>query len=124
MKKSVLLALCASVSACVSATPAAPLKTTTLNMAQIDAMHTVVLSKLRDPGSVQWGENKAGIDAKGKTFVCGTVNAKNGFGGYTGMTPYMGEFDGGQFKLGGIGGVPEVTTAIYQVCAQQGLGLS
>lgn len=124
MKKSILLALCASVSACVSAAPAGSVKTTTLNMAQIDAIHSIVLSKLRDPGSVQWGEHKAGTDANGKTFVCGMVNAKNGFGGYTGMTPYMGEFDSGQFKLGGLGGVPEVTTAIYQVCAQHGLGLS
>lgn len=42
---------------------------------------------LKDPDSAKFGEEDV-RDAK-RPVVCGTVNAKNGFGGYTGMRPFI-----------------------------------
>lgn len=43
-----------------------------------------IAATLKDPGSAQFGE----IEIRGD-IACGTVNAKNGFGGYTGAVPFM-----------------------------------
>ncbi len=52
-----------------------------------------VKAKLRDPSSAVFGPLNAHSDRKFKglqvTAVCGTVNAKNGFGGYTGMKQFV-----------------------------------
>jgi hypothetical protein len=48
---------------------------------------------LRDPDSAQFGEmhfyNNRKLDGKQVTFACGSVNAKNGFGGYTGSKAFV-----------------------------------
>ena len=44
---------------------------------------------LREPGSAQFGRIFEGRGIIGKATICGEVNAKNGFGGYTGMTPFV-----------------------------------
>jgi hypothetical protein len=52
-----------------------------------------VKAKLRDPSSAVFGPLNAHSDRKFKGVqviaVCGTVNAKNGFGGYTGMKQFV-----------------------------------
>lgn len=50
--------------------------------------HAVVLSRLKDPASAKFGEDRilgSGPDRR----VCGTVNARNGFGGYAGADRYV-----------------------------------
>jgi len=53
----------------------------------------VVLRRLRDPGSAEFGRVNVYGDRKlkGKAVrvACGSVNAKNGFGGYTGFTDFL-----------------------------------
>jgi hypothetical protein len=44
---------------------------------------------MRDPDSVKFGKLFEGRGSSGKQTICGEVNAKNGFGGYTGMTPFI-----------------------------------
>jgi hypothetical protein len=44
---------------------------------------------LKDPASAQFGRIFDGRGLVGKATVCGEVNAKNGFGGYTGMRPFV-----------------------------------
>jgi hypothetical protein len=44
----------------------------------------VVQASLRDPESAQFGT----VTVRG-IYGCGTVNAKNGFGGYTGKRPFI-----------------------------------
>lgn len=51
----------------------------------IDEAKERVRAHLRDPDSAKFGG--AMIGPRG--VVCGVVNAKNGFGGYTGMQPYF-----------------------------------
>lgn len=43
-----------------------------------------IRATLKDPQSAQFERMRAGSAADGATLVCGFVNAKNGFGGYTG----------------------------------------
>lgn len=47
-----------------------------------------VRGKLRDPSSADFG--KVFVSEKsGEETVCGGINAKNSFGGYTGMQPFV-----------------------------------
>lgn len=121
MKWTALFAVVA-LTGCVTAPQVAMLYPTKLTDGQLTKIKTAVTSTLKDPGSASFGNIKAGEDVNGKIFVCGLVNAKNSFGGFTGMTPFGGEFSpSGSFVVGAIGGNPEVSTAIYQVCTKQGL---
>ncbi|KAB2762759.1 hypothetical protein F9K98_13270 [Brucella anthropi] len=121
MKKFILIAALA-VSGCVSAPQIQMLMPVQLTESQSEQVKAAVIAKLKDPGSADFGNMKAGKDMSGKIFVCGHVNAKNSYGGFTGMTPFGGDFTpSGSFLVGGIGGVPAVSTAIYQVCNKQGL---
>lgn len=51
---------------------------------------SVVKKKLKDPYSAVMGPMTAGIDKKGVVYVCGSVNAKNSYGAYTGLRPFIG----------------------------------
>lgn len=51
--------------------------------------------KLKDPSSAQFEAFVSRLS--GEPVVCGTVNAKNGFGGYSGRQPFI--YAGGQAIL-------------------------
>jgi len=53
-----------------------------------------VAKLLRDPTSVQWGDFKLY-----GTTACGMLNAKNGFGGYNGMTRFIYMPDGVTLRM-------------------------
>ncbi len=61
----------------------------------LDDAKTAVLDALVDPTDVIWGDAQVVRKPDGERrsdlgdFVCGEVNAKNSFGGYTGSTPYL-----------------------------------
>ncbi len=55
-----------------------------------------VRSQLRDPDSARWGE----VWTVDLIHYCGEVNARNGFGGYTGMQPFI-SADGVSARLPG-----------------------
>lgn len=49
-------------------------------------------SRMKDPGSVKWQNvrfNTANVDGKALPAVCGEVNSKNAFGGYTGFQRFV-----------------------------------
>jgi hypothetical protein len=52
-----------------------------------DAAHQAVARAMRDPASAQFGELLVAFEDKkhNQVDVCGQVNGRNGFGGYTGM---------------------------------------
>lgn len=57
-------------------------------------------------------------------MVCGYVNAKNSYGGYTGKEPFNGTLiSNAAFLPAGIGGNEYETRAIISVCARRGLYL-
>lgn len=45
---------------------------------------------LRDPSSARYSKIRASVSQFGIIRVCGFVNAKNGYGGYTGNDPFYG----------------------------------
>lgn len=52
-----------------------------------DAAELSVRSRLRDPDSAQFRKLHATRQAE-TVYVCGEVNAKNGYGGYDGFEPF------------------------------------
>jgi hypothetical protein len=48
-----------------------------------------VTRTMKDPDSARFGALFQGRGMSGKLTVCGEVDAKNGIGGYTGMTPFI-----------------------------------
>jgi len=60
----------------------------------LDKVKTSVAAALKDPESARFGLTAATREKDGRLFiVCGLVNAKNSYGGYTGMKPFIGSFD-------------------------------
>jgi len=55
-----------------------------LTPAQREAVESGVRAGLKDPGSAIFGSMAAAAGQHGQFVVCGYVNAKNSFGGYTG----------------------------------------
>lgn len=48
-----------------------------------------VKRRLRDPDSAKFDHLALGTDATGAEAACGTVNSKNGFGGYSGALAFV-----------------------------------
>lgn len=57
--------------------------------ALFEAARKSVLASLRDPKSAEFGPRFQRRQSMGLEVVCGTVNSKNGFGGYTGQTVFV-----------------------------------
>jgi len=59
---------------------------------QVDPRYTDVLTKVRgiliDADSARFRDIRSVVNSKGEEAVCGEVNARNRFGGYTGFTPF------------------------------------
>lgn len=81
---------------------------------------------VRDPRSLILGEAKAVKRSSGTIEVCGLVNGKNAFGGYTGFQPYNGHLIKGiagvnSFAVIGIGDGSHKSEAVLQVCRRGGV---
>jgi hypothetical protein len=70
-----------------SATVVMPFELTDADQAAIKAG---VRASLRDPGSAEFGDMRATRGTDGAVSVCGWVNSKNGFVGYTGNQLFIG----------------------------------
>jgi hypothetical protein len=55
----------------------------------------IVSADLRDPDSAQWRNIRTAKWDNGVTYVCGEVNAKNGFGAYGGFEPFVVDVNAG-----------------------------
>jgi hypothetical protein len=80
---------------------------------------------LKDPESARFGHIAAGRDSEGNIFVCGLVNAKNSYGGYTGEQPYMGFFENLDnkkiFTILHFGGEAYEQHETFERCSYRGL---
>ena len=123
----VLLTLYGCQSTTVSNTPRNPI---TLNEEQIAIVKEGIKRSLKDPNSADFGAMKAAdTDKKGIVHVCGTVNAKNSFGGYSGQSPYVGvlgsmESEGktvGLFTLTSLGNTKRDASVVMSMCKQLGV---
>ena len=63
-----------------------------LSSSGVSSLQNAVRDVLKDPSSAQFGRyiafNVTADDGTTIMAACGYVNAKNSYGGYTGMTPY------------------------------------
>jgi hypothetical protein len=80
-----------------ASTPATPTKPTA---SMIKTAQQDIKNVLRDPASAQFGRDfRSYTIANGETAICGTVNARNGFGGFTGSQPVMVNYRQGRAPL-------------------------
>lgn len=97
-----------------------------LSPAQIKIVQAGTKKGLKDPDSARFGDIfLASVDDKGVITVCGYVNAKNSFGGYTGMEPFLGLLSNKPpvFIPVAFGGTDSETWAVNTQCAIHGLKL-
>lgn len=103
-----------------------PMHTTAigLSVAQRTAVEASVRKALKDPESARFGTMRAGREASGNIAVCGMVNARNSFGGYTGEKPFIGALTSERtFVVVGIGGTADATTVTLDTCRKYGIPL-
>lgn len=111
--------------------PPAPAQTHTpivLDAKYNAAVKTGVKKRLKDPGSARFTLPFRASEANnGVTTVCGLVNAKNSFGGYTGSAPFVGILLDSKNPAGfaaiAVGGTPSQQKITYQVCADARINL-
>lgn len=101
-----------------------------LSDSETDAVKAGVRSALKDPNSANFGPIGAAryVRDDKSLLVCGWVNARNSYGGYTGMEPFMGVLGpargGGQeFAPQLVGGREAERRTALQLCARQGVPL-
>ncbi len=69
-----------------------------LTDAEMNAIKARIIPTLKDPDSARFSPPVASQQPDGSVLVCGSVNAKNSFGGYTGMKPYYAWLKNGQIE--------------------------
>ena len=141
MQKILTLCCLLLVAACVANTP--PLGTkykrgepVHLSDKQIEMVKEGVKRSLKDPTSAIFGpiyavknvENSSQGSDENMIYVCGTVNAKNSFGGYNGQTPFNGilgmiKDNVGIFAPASFGGSEAKTDATLNMCNKWGISL-
>lgn len=96
--------------------------------AESSVIKEAVAEKLKDPESARFGKIIVNHDTKGLLTACGMVNAKNSYGGYVGMSPFLGSLivrDGKpiMFAVVGLTGADISGEAVLKVCSQYGITL-
>jgi hypothetical protein len=102
---------------------AAPGQPTVLTADQEKSVQVAVTAQLRDPDSARFGPISGARYDNGKILVCGVVNARNGYGGYAGLAPFIGHFDSGRstFMVGEIGTPDGYGVAMIRQCRSNGV---
>ena len=109
MKKTILLISCLLASAAHAAFDHHDLSTE-----EAETVKAAITKRLKDPDSAKFGA-LAAVKYRDGIIVCGTVNAKNSYGGYSGASPFVGEFVGAMFQLQKFG---DNSSEMYHVLAR------
>ena len=130
---SVAITLCLAVAGCAmppSIPPELETRPAYLTDAEKAAVQVSVRNVLKDPDAAKFGPIGAArfVRNDNSLLVCGWVNGRNSFGGYTGMQPFMGVLESPQgaaptFKTQLIGSKDSERLAAIQLCGQQGVPL-
>jgi hypothetical protein len=97
-----------------------------LTTSESKAVETGVRSVLKDPTSPLFGSMTGRMSDAGVVTVCGLVNAKNSYGGYTGDQPYIGIIGGNGtdkpgFVVAAMGGSETDTKVVQIMCSKFGI---
>ncbi|TWQ40718.1 hypothetical protein [Xanthomonas vasicola] len=79
----------------ISAAEKKPIRPATAN--ELAMLKAAMQSVLKDPDSAKYESVIVGTKPESKNLICGRVNSKNGFGGYSGMVSFVGllaEYEG------------------------------
>jgi hypothetical protein len=83
----------------------------------ISRVENFVKNELKDPDSAKFKNLIAGKFSDGRIAVCGEVNSKNSFGGYTGFTLFMVRVSASdELESGGFGDDEFFTSFIDRTC--------
>jgi len=93
----------------------------TLSMQQAQAVSTAFEGVLIDHKSAELSDLKSATSANGTLSVCGYINAKNRFGGYTGKLPFFGSFRGEAFELRTVGQDRDTLHQVMNRCQMFGI---
>lgn len=123
------LVVCLTLAGCVApgeewAPEAPPLgRTASITDAQMKAIRETVAYDMKDPDSVQFRNMAATRSPSGVTYVCGEVNARNGFGGYVGFSPFYGMFkpNGAKFNIVMMPGSRASGSDVHDACRKAGI---
>lgn len=119
MKRLLLLGATLTLAACNATVPHIGGTPIALSLKQTEAVKRDLAKSLKDPESARFGTIHAS-DTKDGKIVCGFVNAKNSFGGYTGEKLFMGnlaEANGStSFLVAGAGGDENSQVAMQKIC--------
>ncbi len=77
-----------------------------------------VKEQLKDPDSAKFKNVKV---SSASGYVCGEVNAKNSYGGYTGFTKFAGVYIGNTFIFLDMANDEVTTSTILTMCSEEGL---
>lgn len=119
--------LCTSLLAgCIPADPKVdPAPAVVLTSAEVKVVQDTLRKDMKDPTSAMFGSMVAGRLSSGGVAVCGLVNAKNGFGGYTGAEPFSGTLTaasgGPSFDAFGIANDKETAGLVFTECYKHNL---
>lgn len=80
--------------------PAAALMIAGCTPSEKSEVENAVRDRMRDPGSAVFGPMTPGKSG----VVCGMVNGRNGFGGYSGMTPFFYVRETGRLSMSDLSG--------------------
>lgn len=113
-------AMAMTLSGCLSSIPTGtPVVLTDEMRAQIE---TGTKQVLKDPESARFGTIAGARTPDGNISVCGMVNAKNSFGGYTGEQPFFGVLHPtGYFEFRTMGGSDGDRLGLRMVCQKSGV---
>lgn len=100
--------------------PSTPVK---LSASDVKNIQSSMRAQMKDPDSTRFGAISGARYADGDLYVCGWVNGKNSYGGYTGMMPYAGHYYAQKKQIDvAVGGARDLRI-IQQMCAEQGVAL-
>lgn len=97
-----------------------------LSDSQISFIQNEVRNNLKDPESARFAQIAAVREPEGILLVCGFVNGRNSFGGYTGFQPFSGIYTelgqlGSTLSIINIGGTDSQQMATLSVCRDSGV---
>lgn len=105
--------------------PVEKLEPLELNKQQTAAVHAGASKKLKDPDSAKFSRLSAGQSDPKTIHICGYVNARNSFGGFTGDKPFIGLLfkkpEGWLFVPISYGGSERDTRVVSTLCRKYGL---
>lgn len=129
MKQLFAVAACAAVLAGCNHTAPRTAETFTpytLSRAENAVIDSALRSALKDPASAIFGARYAASSSAGGVYVCGYINAKNSFGGYTGDRPFSGVLGPKPATVFFVSGISNTDAQIFakrDVCSGYGITL-